>query len=318
MTDAAPTTPAPTTAVLDPELVPLAAQAPAFVLNDVSVQAMRAQGLGAAAPQLSDAVERTEHVVSEDPRVVVRVHRPKGVTGPLPLVYSIHGGGYIFGSYDMDDPKFDRWCPTFGCIGVSVEYRLAPETPYPGPLEDCYVGLKWAWDHRAELGIDESRVVITGVSAGGGLCAGLALLVRDRGEIPVTHQLLECPMIDDRQVTSSSRLDDLLIWSRESNTYGWRAYLGARYGSDDIPAYAAPTRATDLSGLPEALVIVGGADGFRDEDIAYATRLMQAGVPTALHVVPGAPHGVQMFAGSQPARTWATLVEAWLGRALAR
>lgn len=309
---------APTRAVLDPQLVPLAANAPAFVLDDVTVRAMRAQGLGAAVPQLSDAVERTDHVVSEDPRVVVRVHRPKGLTGPLPLVYSIHGGGFIFGSYDMDDPKLDRWCSLFGCIGVSVEYRLAPETPYPGPLEDCYAGLAWAWNNRAELGIDESRIVITGVSAGGGLCAGLALLVRDRGEIPVTHQLLECPMIDDRQVTSSSRLDDLLIWSRESNTYGWRAYLGERYGTDDIPGHAAPSRADDLGGLPESLVIVGGADGFRDEDITYAMRLMQAGVPTALHVVPGAPHGVQMFAGTQPAQTWASLVEAWLGRAFAR
>jgi acetyl esterase/lipase len=306
--------------VLDPQLVPLAAQAPVLSLDDTTVRLLRAQGLSSGVVQLSDAVERTDHVVSEDPRVVVRVHRPTLVEGPMPLLFSIHGGGYIFGSYEMDDPKLDRWCSLFGCIGVSVEYRLAPETPYPGPLEDCYTGLTWAWDNRAELGIDESRVVIAGVSAGGGLCAALALLARDRGEVPVTHQLLECPMIDDRQITPSSGLDELLIWSRESNTYGWRSYLGDRYGADDLPAYAAPARATaaQLAGLPEALVIVGGADGFRDEDIIYAMRMMQVGVPVALHVVPGAPHGVQMFAGTEPARTWATLVEAWLGRALAR
>ncbi len=301
---------------LDPQLEALAASAPSFTLSNDVVLAMRGQGL-APPPVLSDAVERTEHVVSDDPRVVVRAHRPRGVDGPLPLVYWMHGGGYVFGSYDMDDARFDSWCPRFGCVGVSVEYRLAPETPYPGPLDDCYAGLRWTYEHRDELGIDPSRIVIGGVSAGGGLAAGLALLVRDRGEIPVTHQLLECPMIDDRQATPSSRLDDLLVWSNSSNTYGWRAYLGDLYGTDQIPIYAAAARAADLTGMPPGMVIVGGADGFRDEDIAYAARLNQAGVPTALHMLPGAPHGVQMFAGTAVATLWADLVDGWLARVLA-
>ena len=304
------------TVILDPELVPLMASAPSFSLSDDAIGPMRAQLVAAPAPALSQAVVRTEHVVSEDPRVVVRVHRPRGLEGPLPLVYSIHGGGYVFGTYDMDDTRFDRWCPMFSCIGISVEYRLAPETPYPGPLEDCYAGLLWAYENRDELGIDASRLVIAGVSAGGGLAAGLALLARDRGEVPITHQLLECPMIDDRQSTSSSRLDGLAVWSRESNTFGWKAYLGARYGTDDVPPYAAPARAVDLAGLPPGLVIVGGADGFRDEDIAYAARLNQAGVPTELHMLPGAPHGVQMFVGTAVATLWTDLVERWLGRVL--
>ena len=304
------------TVILDPELVPLMASAPSFSLSDDAIGPMRAQLVAAPAPALSQAVVRTEHVVSEDPRVVVRVHRPRGVEGPLPLVYSIHGGGYVFGTYDMDDTRFDRWCPMFSCIGISVEYRLAPETAYPGPLEDCYAGLLWAYENRDELGIDASRLVIAGVSAGGGLAAGLALLARDRGEVPITHQLLECPMIDDRQSTSSSRLDGLAVWSRESNTFGWKAYLGARYGTDDVPPYAAPARAVDLAGLPPGLVIVGGADGFRDEDIAYAARLNQAGVPTELHMLPGAPHGVQMFVGTAVATLWTDLVERWLGRVL--
>lgn len=304
------------TVILDPELVPLMASAPSFSLSDDAIGPMRAQLVAAPAPALSQAVVRTEHVVSEDPRVVVRVHRPRGVEGPLPLVYSIHGGGYVFGTYDMDDTRFDRWCPMFSCIGISVEYRLAPETAYPGPLEDCYAGLLWAYENRDELGIDASRLVIAGVSAGGGLAAGLALLARDRGEVPITHQLLECPMIDDRQSTSSSRLDGLAVWSRESNTFGWKAYLGARYGTDDVPPYAAPARAVDLAGLPPGLVIVGGADGFRDEDIAYAARLNQAGVPTELHMLPGAPHGAQMFVGTAVATLWTDLVERWLGRVL--
>ena len=241
--------------ILDPQLMPLMAAAPSFVLSNEVLGSMRAAGLGVAAPALSDAVDRRDHEVSTEPRVVVRVHRPRGIDGPLPLVYWIHGGGYVLGSFDMDDTRFDRWCPSFGCIGVSVEYRLAPETPYPGPLEDCYAGLRWTWEHRDELGIDASRIVIGGVSAGGGLAAGLALLARDRGEVPVTHQLLECPMIDDRQATSSSRLDGLPVWSRESNTFGWKAYLGERYGRDDVESYAAPARAEDLRGLPPGLEI---------------------------------------------------------------
>ena len=133
---------------------------------------------------------------------------------------------------------------------MSVEYRLAPETPYPGPLDDCYAGLAWTYEHADELGIDADRIGIAGVSAGGGLAAALALLARDRGEVPLAFQLLECPMIDDRQTTSSSQLDGLPVWSRDSNEFGWRSYLGDLYGTDDVPAYAAPARATDLVGLP--------------------------------------------------------------------
>lgn len=270
-------------------------------------------------PELSDRVERTDHVVSHEHGVIVRVHRPVGVEGPLPCLFSIHGGGYVIGSYDMDDAKLDRWCQKFGIVGVSVEYRLAPETPFPGPLEDCYAGLKWTFDRAEELGIDRGRIAITGVSAGGGLCAALALYARDRGEIPIQFQLLDCPMLDDRQESASSRLDNLLIWSRISNHFGWASYLGHLHGSPDVPAYAAPARATDLSGLPEAYVCVGGADGFRDEDITYAMRLYGAGVPTELHVYPGAPHGVaSLFADTELAKRYTADQEDWLRRQLER
>ncbi len=303
--------------ILDAEIAPALAAAPVgFELSVDALPAMRAaRGELFAGVPLSDAVERTDHVVGDEPRVVVRVHRPKGVEGALPCVYSIHGGGYVLGSYDMDDAKFDRQCVHFPCVGVSVEYRLAPDTQYPGPLDDCYAGLRWTYDHAQELGIAPDRIGVSGVSAGGGLAAALALLARDRGEVPLAFQLLECPMIDDRQTTSSSRLDGLPIWSRESNTFGWRSYLGDRYGGD-VPAYAAAARATDLAGLPPALVIVGGADGFRDEDIEYGLRLNQAGVPTELHVLPGAPHGVQMFTDSAVARRWNRLVTEWLEQQL--
>jgi acetyl esterase/lipase len=265
-------------------------------------------------PELSDAVERIDHVVSTEPAVSVRVHRPIGLDAAAPCVYSIHGGGYVVGSNDMDDAKLDRWCQDLGVVGVSVEYRLAPETPYPGPLEDCYAGLQWTYDHADEIGVDRDRIGITGISAGGGLCAGLAILARDRGEIPIRWQLLDCPMIDDRQQTVSSQIDGLLIWSRVSNAFGWRSYLGDLHGSDDVPPYAAPARADDLAGLPEAYVCVGGADGFRDEDITYAMRLYGAGVPAELHVYPGAPHGVAMFADTQIAKRYLSDQEDWLRR----
>jgi acetyl esterase/lipase len=299
--------------ILDAEIAPLLDLAPAFELSLDALPAMREARATAFTVELSDDVERTDHVVSEDPYVVVRVHRPKAVAGPLPCVYSIHGGGYILGTYEMDDARFDRYCTLFPCVGVSVEYRLAPETPYPGPLDDCYVGLRWAYYHAESLGVDPDRIGIAGVSAGGGLAAALALLARDRAEVPVAFQLLECPMLDDRQTTSSSRLDGLPIWSRESNEFGWRSYLGDLYGHAELPPYAAPARAQDLVGLPPALVIVGGADGFRDEDVHYALRLNQSGVPTELHVLPGAPHGVQMFFDSVVARRWNQIVTEWLG-----
>jgi acetyl esterase/lipase len=269
-------------------------------------------------PELSDRVERTDHVCGGDRPVRVRVHRPVGAGRALPCVFSIHGGGYVLGSYEMDDAKFDRWCQVYGIAGVSVEYRLAPEHPYPIPLEDCYAALEWTHAHGAELGIDRGRIGITGVSAGGGLCAALALLARDRGRVPVQFQLLDCPMLDDRRITPSSQLDDLLVWNRASNAFGWRSYLGDLYGRDDVPAHAAPARAIDLSRLPQAYVCVGGADGFRDEDIDYAQRLYAAGVETELHVYPGAPHGVGLFAGTEIAQRYAADQEDWLRRQLER
>ena len=245
---------------------------------------------------LSHDVVRTEHVVPGDPPVLVRVHRASHATGPLPCIYSMHGGGYVMGNYSMDDEMFDLLCPRLGVVGVSVEYRLAPETPYPGGLEDCYRGLAWTSEHAAEL------VSIPSASASGGSAPAVGSPQRsrwprtERGEVPLAFQLLDCPMLDDRQHTPSSQIDGLPVWSRESNTFGWRGYLGDRYGSNDVPCTAAPARATDndLVGLPPAFVSVGSVDGFLDEDVEYAMRLNRVGVPTELHVYPGACHGYQM------------------------
>ena len=267
--------------------------------------------------ELSDAVERTDHVVPGDPEVPVRVHRANSSTGLRPAVFAIHGGGYVIGSYDMDDALLDQWCQRHDIVGVSVEYRLAPEHPYPAPLDDCYAALKWTYDHAEELGIDADRIGVRGISAGGGLAAALALLARDRGEVPLAFQLLDCPMLDDRQTTPSIQLDGLYVWSREANEFGWRSYLGELYGSDDVPIYAAAARATDLTGLPPAFVSVGAIDGFRDEDVEYATRLNQAGVPCELHVYPGLPHGYALVTDCDAVQRAHRDADEWLAQHVA-
>jgi acetyl esterase/lipase len=277
---------------LDPEIAAVIEMVP---FGDVTADVLEPLRIRFEMP-VSDRVERTDYEVPGDPAVPVRVHRPKGTEGARPGVYSIHGGGYVIGTNLMDDPILDELCPTLGLVGVSVEYRLAPETPYPGPLEDCYRGLQWTHEHAEELGIDPNCIGVMGVSAGGGLAAALCLLARDRGEVPVAFQLLDQPMLDDRQVTLSSQQDGLAVWSANSNTFGWKAYLGDLYGRADVPYTAAPARAIDLADLPPSFVSVGAADGFRDEDIEYALRLNRAGVPTALHVYPGACHGFNVIA----------------------
>jgi acetyl esterase/lipase len=233
-----------------------------------------------------------------DAAVRVRIYSPPDPGPPRPCVYWIHGGGYITGSALTVDPRLNVWVEALDCLVVAVEYRLAPEHPYPTPLEDCFTGLSWTAAHAEELGIDPARVVAAGSSAGAGLAAAVALLARDRGGPPLAHQVLIYPMLDDRQVTRSSQLNGTAVWGRPANALGWRAYLGPQAGRADVSAYAAPARAVDLAGLPPAFVAVGSADLFRDESIAYASRLLEAGVPAELHVYPGAPHGFEVIVPS--------------------
>ncbi|MEO8693882.1 MAG: alpha/beta hydrolase [Acidimicrobiales bacterium] len=230
-----------------------------------------------------------------DPDVIVRIYSPPASATPRPCCYWIHGGGYIFGTIDMSDARCVQTAETLDCVVVSVDYRLAPESPFPAPVEDCYAGLAWTAAHADELGIDRERVVVVGQSAGGGLAAALALLVRDRAEIPLCYQLLIYPMIDDRNTTTSSQLVTK-VWTREANLLGWRCYLGQEPGVGDVSPYAAPARAEDLRGLAPTFIGVGTLDVFRDENIVYAQRLLAAGVPTELHVYPGAPHGFEGLA----------------------
>ncbi len=234
-----------------------------------------------------------------DPDVRVRVYRPDDQPGRLPALLWIHGGGYVMGDIEQDDRLMKQLARRIGCVAASVDYRLAPEHPFPAPVEDCYAALKWLSANAGELGVDPSRIAIGGASGGGGLCAGLALMTRDRREVKPSFQLLIYPMIDDRNVTPASHaITDPRVWNRESNRLGWKAYLGRDGGGPDVSPYAAASRATDLTGLPPAYIPVGALDLFIDENIEYAQRLIQAGVPTELHVYPGAFHGFDLFAPS--------------------
>jgi len=306
-------------ALVHPEIADVLAQSPLDLsaLSDEALPAIREGMQDAPVPELSDAVERQDHEVpAEDgePAVTVRVHRPKNQASTTGCLYWIHGGGLVLGSYAMEDARFDRWCQLFGIVGVAVEYRLAPETPYPGPIEDCYRGLAWVHANAARLGIDPNRIGIGGASAGGGLAASLALLARDRAELAVAYQLLIYPMLDDRQQTASSAWE-VPVWPPSANAYGWGAYLGKAKGGADVSPYAAAARATELAGLPPALISVGAVDGFVDEDIDYALRLNVAGVPTELHVYPGGPHGFDSIAPETAlAKRAQRDMEDWLGQ----
>ncbi len=285
------TAPRDITPLLDPEI--MAALAPLNLrfgkLSHATLPKVRSAMAGLAPPSLSEAVSRVDHSVVDRSPVTVRVHRAKSAQGLLPCIYWMHGGGLVLGRAVGDDPRFDDWCPRLDCVGASVEYRLAPESTYPQPLEDCYAGLRWLHAQAETLGIDRNRIGIGGSSAGAGLAAGLALLARDRGELSIAFQALIYPMIDDRQQTVSSHWQDP-VWPPNANRFGWDCYLGGLTG-DAVPAYAAAARAVNLEGLPPTFISVGALDVFADEDIDYAVRLRHAGVPTELHVYPGAPHG---------------------------
>lgn len=226
------------------------------------------------------------------PDVSLLICRPTGATTPRPAIYHSHGGGMIIGDNRTGVVEMLDWAQEFQAVVVSVDYRLAPETPHPGPVEDCYAGLVWTAEHAGELGIDPSRIVVAGASAGGGLTAALALMARDRGGPELLGQVLIYPMLDDRNDTPSAiQMAGLGVWDRVSNETGWTALLGAARGGPDVSPYAAPAREKDLSGLPPAFIDVASAETFRDEDVAYASRIWQAGGVAELHVWPGGYHG---------------------------
>ena len=270
----------------------------------------------------SAAASESASATSGEPEVTLLVCTP--VSAPAterPAIYLTHGGGYFSGDHRhlfFLDPLLDD-AAHFGASVVSVGYRLAPEHPYPAQIDDVYSGLLWTAGHAAELGLDPERIVVAGTSAGGGLTAALASLVRDQGGPRLLGQMLMCPMLDDRNDSDSAyQMDGADVWDRSWNGFGWQAMLGSARGGPDVSPYAAPARATDLSGLPPAFIDVGSAETLRDEALAHADRIWRAGGSAELHVWPGGFHAFDLVvpdaALSREARR---ARRSWLGRVLA-
>lgn len=256
-------------------------------------------------PDVPHASRTVPGLAAQGPVPIQLVNVRRG-GAPRPAILHTHGGGFIMGRASGAVHDLQEVCRALDCVGISVEYRLAPEARYRDSLEDNYAALKWLHDHAGELGVDPRRIALMGESAGGGHAALLAIAARDRGEVPVSFQCLTYPMLDDRTGTSRPVLPHVgkLIWTADSNRFGWTAFLGAPAGSDAVPAAGVPARLTEFAGLPPAFIGVGTLDLFCAEDMAYAARLNAAGVAAELIVVPGAYHGFDGFAASTPVSRW--------------
>jgi acetyl esterase/lipase len=275
---------------LTPEMIPLIRQGTS-VMGTISDDDLRRGGRFAIE-------ERSVPGLGADPDISLLICRPTAAAGTPGCIYHTHGGGMILGDNRIGVPEMLEYAEQFNLVVVSVDYRLAPETPHPGPVNDCYAGLVWTAAHAGELGFDPARLIVAGGSAGGGLAAAITLMARDLGGPALLGQLLVCPMLDDRNESPSAlQMAGLGVWDRTANATGWGALLGAAAGGPDVSPYAAPARAADLSNLPPAFIDVGSAETFRDEDVTYASRIWQAGGRAELHVWPGGFHG---FDGMAP------------------
>ncbi len=283
--------------LVDPELLPTLKQFPAFDISAELVSKFRQMPgmppLPVPAPQ---PVERHIPGPPGAPEVRLWVVDPAPLDKDKPLLLFIHGGGFM-----MPDPvlmpRIQEIATDCRCVVVAVDYRLAPETRYPGALEDNYVALKWAHAHAAELGIDRSRIAVGGQSAGGCHAASLAIHARDRNEVPIVFQLLIYPQLDDRTGSSHPAPPAIgqFMWTASANRFAWSSLLGVPAGSSKVPVAAVPARVASVAGLPPAWIGVGSIDLFVEEDMEYARRLVHAGVATELLVVRGAFHGFDLL-----------------------
>ncbi len=253
----------------------------------------------------TEAVAREERSVPGPggaPAVRILIYRPERSADKLSAILYLHGGGFVAGTPDMMDSASLKLANDSGAVVVAVQYRLAPETPFPGPLEDCYAALAWLFAEADALGIDAKRIGVFGHSAGGGLAAALALLARDRRTFDLRAQFLVYPMLDPRTGTANAPVDNPIAgefgWTRKSNRYGWDAMRGGVEVPADRIGYFAPALAEDVSGLPATFIGVGSLDLFVDEDIAFALRLVRAGTPVSAHLYSGGIHGFDGFPGT--------------------
>ncbi|MDO0932322.1 alpha/beta hydrolase [Streptomyces sp. DG2A-72] len=298
---------------MDPELEAFIPLFPRADLTDPVIERKSFAELATAVPAPdTTGMEVEDRTVPADPEVPVRIYRPHQAQGALVW---LHGGGFVMGDLDTEHPWAARLADACGAVVMSVGYRLAPEHPFPAALDDAYAVLTWACEYAAELGIDPERIAVGGHSAGGGLAAGTALRARDQQGPPICFQLLNQPGLDDRQETWSQRnFTDTPWMNRDKVAASWRHYLGS------VPAtpYAAPARATDLSGLPPAYIATAELCPNRDEDITYALRLLESGVSVELHQWPGTFHGSQAILSADVSQRQIAELGAALRRALAK
>jgi acetyl esterase/lipase len=289
---------------LDPEIATIFPDLPVLDLTDIpAARSALAEFLAATAAttEHSPNVTYRDHMApglaGAVPGPRVRLYRPAEQSGALPCLYWIHGGGHVRGQIEQDDFALEHIVEAVGCVVASVDWRRAPEHPFPAELDDCYSGLTWIHDNATTLAIDPNRIAVAGASSGGGSAAGLALIARDRGHPALCFQLLIEPMLDDRNVTPSSyAILEPRVWNRQSNLIAWRCYLDDASATDEVSPYAAPARSKDLTCLPPTFISVGDLDLFFDEAVEYAQRLQRAEVPVELHVYPGAIHGFDSLA----------------------
>jgi acetyl esterase/lipase len=293
----------------DPEIAPLVAAMPQFEATDVAeARELFAAFIATQAPYEPPIALAIADVVvpglDGGPVVPVRVYTPADRSDdPLPGTLYLHGGGFSVGNLDSEHSAAARVAAEAKTVVVSVDYRLAPEHPFPAGLDDCYAALVWSAAHTDQLGVDPDRLAVRGASAGGGLAAAVALLARDRHGPALCFQSLAIPELDDRLETPSMiEFVDTPMWNRGRAEQSWKQYLGTEPGGPDVSAYAAPARAGDLSGLPAAYISVCEFDPLRDEGMLYALRLTQAGVHTELHLYPGTFHGSTQFADADISR----------------
>ena len=296
-----------------PELLPLLDFLPSFDFNEETLRMVRA-ATGTGDPQWrpplsveQQAVDCQERFIPGPPGapdVRVLVYTPPRTTAATsrPGYLHIHGGGYIIGNPELNDGPNRSLASELDCVVVSVDYRLAPETRFPGAVEDCYAALMWLRTQAEALGVDAARIAIGGESAGGGHAAALAILARNRGTAQIRLQLLDSPMLDDRSGNGPDPHPYCgeFVWTSNSNRFGWRSLLGVEPGSPDVSAEAVPARVADMTGLPPTFIVVGALDLFLEESLEYARRLTRAGVPTELHVIPGGFHGFTVAGGEAP------------------
>ena len=297
--------------LVDPELRPLLDTLPPLTLTVADLPDIRAgfAAMFADAPLVSTRPVRVEALTIPGPPGAPAVralsYRPTESLGPVPAVLHIHGGGYVIGAPEITDPANRVLAGELDCFVLSVDYRLAPEVPHPGPVEDCYAALQWLYDNAAALGVDPSRIGVKGESAGGGLAAALALLARDRGGPKLAFQHLIYPMLDDRTcvATDLNPFGGEFVWTPMQNLFGWSSLLGAAPGSGGVSPYAAAAPAATQAAMAPAGVGGGAHHLFLEEDLDYARRLSRAGVPVELHVYPGAFHGFQMAQAARVSQT---------------